>query len=143
MEVAAERQKNSHAGRVPTTQDVEPEIVDYINDRRKQNMAVTRAVVMRKLIALKPDGFGGIPLNTGDPRATDKLHNKFAHWYQRFRQGEQVIEPTQDQRVEEEVHRVGRVGMGDDPEGSRRVHRNREEAHHGPERRGGERICGR
>ena len=71
------------AGRVPTKQDFDAELVDYINDCRKQNLAVTRVVVMQKLIAVKPDAFGGIPSNNSG--ATERFHRELANWYQRFR----------------------------------------------------------
>ena len=82
-EVGGGKGKKMHAGPVSTTRDVEAELVDYINDCRKQSLAVTRTTVMRKLIALKPDALGGIP--SSDPRAMKRFNQKFAHWYQRFR----------------------------------------------------------
>ena len=84
-EVGGGKGKKMHSGPLSATQDVEAELVDYINDCRKQSLAVTRATVVRKLIALKPDALGGIPASASGPRAMKKFHQKFEHWYQRFR----------------------------------------------------------
>ena len=64
------------------TQDVEGELVGYINDCRKQSLVVTRVVVTRKLITLKPDAFGGIP--SSDSGATERFPLRFGNWYQKF-----------------------------------------------------------
>lgn len=100
-------------------------------------MVATRVIAMRKLIALKPDAFGGIPSNTGDPSATDKVHHVFANWYQVFRRRNKFSIRLETSVGQKKPSGWGRVGMGDGSEDSRCAHRNREEAHHGQERWGG------
>ena len=113
---------------------------EYIIDCRRQSLGVTRGVVMRKLISLWPNVFEGTPSN--HPGAMERFRNNFANWYQRFRRRNKLSIRRKTSVGQKNPSRWGRDGAGDDPEGSRRAHRDREESHHRQEGRGGVRICG-
>lgn len=76
--------KSLHAGLRPSTADIDQELEDYINERRRNHRDCGSREVMHKLLELKPDVFGGLAATATRDEVTE-FNGKFASWYTRFR----------------------------------------------------------
>ncbi|CAN0377054.1 unnamed protein product, partial [Pylaiella littoralis] len=79
----ASKQRSLHTGREADTKEVEVAIVDEINTLRKNGAAVTRDLVMAKLLSEMPTFSGGMP-SQDEPEKMEKFQKRFNAWYYRF-----------------------------------------------------------
>ncbi|CAN0414539.1 unnamed protein product, partial [Pylaiella littoralis] len=80
---SAGKQRSLHPGRESDTQKAEAAVVDEINTLRKNGAAVTRDLVMAKLLAEMPTFAGGAP-SADDPEKMENIRRLYNAWYYRF-----------------------------------------------------------
>ena len=76
------RATSINAGREASTADVDQALEDYINEQRKEHRDCGSAEVANKLLEIKPDAFGGLPVNA-TPKEAEEFRARFNNWYQR------------------------------------------------------------
>ncbi|CAM9291828.1 unnamed protein product, partial [Pylaiella littoralis] len=79
----AGKQRSLHPGREADTKEVEEAIVDEINALRKNGAAVTRDLVLAKLLSEMPKFGGGLP-SASEPQKMEQFQKRFNAWYYRF-----------------------------------------------------------